>query len=182
VLNANEQMTAASRLTLLAASPALAPFCWLSLWALAPVAAIGIDEGLITAISSMPMCCASCGSRLLQAGLSTLISLMLAIPVALAFARRRFLGAQPAAPALRAASGAPAIVVISHRHGLWPHRLALDAHRQSAQCLWPGRHPPRHVFFNLRSPAVLLQQLDGIAPESWRLAAQLDFTQELAFT
>jgi thiamine transport system permease protein len=39
-----------------------------------------------------------------------------------------------------------------------------------------------HVFFNLPLAArLLLQQLDGVAPESWRLAAQLGFTTLVRF-
>src|SRR6185369_275685 len=39
-----------------------------------------------------------------------------------------------------------------------------------------------HVFFNMPLAArLLLQQLDGIAPESWRLAAQLDFSEAARF-
>jgi len=39
-----------------------------------------------------------------------------------------------------------------------------------------------HVFFNLPlATRLLLQQLEGIQPESWRLAAQLDFTPMARF-
>jgi len=176
-------MTAASRLTLLAASPALAAILLAVIVGLAPVAAIGIDEGLITGHIVDAYVLRILWFTLLQAGLSTLISLMLAIPVALAFARVDFWGRSLLLRLFALPLALPAIVVILGivtvygRTG-WLSTLIgnpLNVYGLAGILL-------AHVFFNLPlATRLLLQQLDGIAPESWRLAAQLDFTQRARF-
>ncbi len=145
---------------------------------LAPVAAIGIGEGLVTGHVIDAYVLRILWFTLLQAGLSTALSVALAIPVALALARVDFLGRGLLLRLFALPLALPAIVVILGivtvygRTG-WLSQLLgqpLDIYGLSGILL-------AHVFFNLPlATRIILQQLDGISAESWRLAAQLDFT------
>ena len=114
---------------------------------------------------------------LVQATLSTVLSILLAIPVARALARRQFLGrgfvlrlfALPLAlPAIVAILG---IVEVYGRSG-WLSRLTaleFDIYGLSGILI-------AHVFFNMPLAArMLLVRLDRIPAESFRLSAQLGF-------
>jgi thiamine transport system permease protein len=114
---------------------------------------------------------------LVQASLSTLLSIFFAIPVARALARRQFPGralvlrlfALPLAlPAIVAILG---IVEIYGRSG-WLSRLTafeFDIYGLTGILI-------AHVFFNMPLAArMMLVRLDQIPPESFRLSAQLGF-------
>lgn len=145
---------------------------------LVPVALIGIGEGLLTGHIVDAYVLRILWFTLLQAGLSTLISVTLAIPVALALARAHFPGRGLLLRLFALPLALPAIVVILGivtvygRTG-WLSSLIgspLNVYGLTGILL-------AHVFFNLPlATRLLLQQLDGIPPESWRLAAELDFT------
>jgi thiamine transport system permease protein len=167
----------------LAAGMALAAIMLAVAIGLAPVAAIGIGEGLIIGHVIDGYVLRILWFTLLQAGLSTLLSVALALPVALALARVDFLGrglllrlfALPLAlPAIVVILG---IVAIYGRTGWLSHLLGQPFNIYGLSGILLA-----HVFFNLPLAArLILQQLDGIAPESFRLAAQLDFTAMARF-
>src|SRR5262245_19484172 len=167
----------------LAAGLALAVIMLAVAVGLAPVAAIGIGEGFIIGHVIDAYVLRILWFTLLQAGLSTLFSVALALPVALALARVDFLGRSLLLRLFALPLALPAIVVILGivavygRTG-WLSRLLgqpLDIYGLTGILL-------AHVFFNLPPAArLILQQLDGIAPESFRLAAQLDFTAMARF-
>lgn len=167
-----------SHATKLAAGGALAVILLAVVAGLAPVVAIGVSEGLFTGHIVDAYVLRILWFTLLQAGLSTLLSIMLAIPVALALARVDFRGRGLLLRLFALPLALPAIVVILGivtvygRTG-WLSQLLghpLNIYGLTGILL-------AHVFFNMPlATRLLLQQLDGIAPESWRLAAQLDFT------
>jgi thiamine transport system permease protein len=111
---------------------------------------------------------------LLQAGLSTLLSLALGIPVARALARRRFAGHAMAVRLLSLPLALPAIVAVLGLVAIF-----------GANGVFGGLFNLygligillAHMFFNLPLVARLaLARLDAIPAESHRLAAQLAFT------
>lgn len=150
---------------------------------IAPVALIGIREGLAAGHILDAYVLRIVWFTLLQAGLSTLLSVAFAIPVALALARLDFRGRGLLLRLFALPLALPAIVVILGivtvygRTG-WLSTLIgspLDIYGLAGILL-------AHVFFNLPlATRLLLQQLDGIQPESFRLAAQLDFTEQARF-
>jgi thiamine transport system permease protein len=164
--------------TKLAAGLALAAILLAVVIGLAPVAAIGIGEGLIIGHVIDAYVLRILWFTLLQAGLSTALSVTLAIPVALALARVDFRGRGLLLRLFALPLALPAIVVILGivtvygRVG-WLARLSghpFDIYGLIGILL-------AHVFFNLPlAVRLILQQIEGIAPESFRLAAQLDFT------
>lgn len=120
------------------------------------------------------------GFSLWQALLSTLLSLGLAIPVARALARRRFIGRRLllklfglslVLPVIIAIFG---IVAVHGKQGWLPQLL-------HGLGLAPGNYLYgllgillAHVFFNMPLAArLLLQSIEGIPESSWRLASQL---------
>lgn len=176
-------MTPSAKGALLAASPTLAAILVAVAVGLMPVATLGIGEGLLTGHIVDAYVLRILWFTLLQAGLSTLLSVAFAIPVALALARVDFPGrgfllrlfALPLAlPAIVVIFG---IVTVYGRTG-WIATLTgspINVYGLTGILL-------AHVFFNLPlATRLLLQQLEGIAPESWRLAAQLDFTEGARF-
>jgi thiamine transport system permease protein len=166
-----------------AASLALAAIVLAVTIGLAPVAAIGLREGLVTGHMVDAYVARIVWFTLLQAGLSTLFSVVLALPVALALARVDFAGRGLLLRLFALPLALPAIVVIFGivavygRTG-WLSRLIgepLNIYGLTGILL-------AHVFFNLPlAVRLILQQLDGIAPESFRLAAQLGFTERARF-
>ena len=114
------------------------------------------------------------GFTLLQAGLSTLLSLLLALPAARALAFRNFPGRSLILALLAVPQALPSIVVVlalvelygtSGWLGGWFNLYGL------------GGILLAHVFFNL--PLALrfcLEALEGVTPENLRLADQLGFT------
>jgi thiamine transport system permease protein len=150
---------------------------------LVPVALIGIGEGLFTGHAVDAYVLRIVWFTVLQAGLSTVLSLVLALPVALALARVDFRGRNLLLRLFALPLALPAIVVIlgivtvCGRTG-WLATLSgqpISIYGLTGILL-------AHVFFNLPlAVRLILQQLDGIAPESFRLAAQLDFTETARF-
>ncbi|CAN5460657.1 thiamine/thiamine pyrophosphate ABC transporter permease ThiP [soil metagenome] len=149
---------------------------------LLPVLLIGVGEGFSTGLFDAYLYRVVVFT-LLQAGLSTLLSVVLALPVARALARRDFPGRGVILRLFALPLALPAIVVILGvvevygRNGWlaamtgWP----LDIYGLSGILI-------AHVFFNLPLAArLLLLQLDDIAPESWRLSAQLGFGERESF-
>jgi thiamine transport system permease protein len=120
---------------------------------------------------------------LLQAGLSTLLSVGLAIPVSWVLFRTAFPGrglilqlfALPLAlPAIVAILG---IVAVYGRSGLIARAtgVPLDTYGLTGILI-------AHVFFNMPlAVRLLMQRLDGIAPEPWRLGAQLGLSDHDRF-
>ncbi|NND49366.1 MAG: thiamine/thiamine pyrophosphate ABC transporter, permease protein [Rhizobiales bacterium] len=129
------------------------------------------------------------GFTVFQAGLSTLLSVMLAIPFARAAHRRRHLIAVRAMLALASLAFVTPVIIgvfgIVELHGRagWVHQgaamLGLD----------PGSYIYgltgiliAHLFFNMPFAARnMVHALDGVTPETWRLAAQLGFNQRQIF-
>ncbi len=118
---------------------------------------------------------------LLQATLSTLLSIVLAVPVARALSRRAtftgrraiiFLLTIPLAlPALVAVLG---LVAVFGRAG-WLGGIAPNIYGLTGILI-------AHVYFNLPFAALLLlARLDAIPGESWRLASQLGFPASAVF-
>ena len=143
-----------------------------------PVLYIGLGQGATGAPAFDAYLWQVLRFTLLQASLSTLLSVGLAIPVCWALFRTSFPGrrfilrlfALPLAlPAIVAVLG---IVAIFGRAGLVSRvsGLSLDIYGLTGILI-------AHVFFNLPfAVRLLIQRLDAVAPEPWRLAAQLGFT------
>jgi thiamine transport system permease protein len=115
----------------------------------------------------------------LQSLLSTALSVVLAIPVARALLYRDFPGRAVLLRLFALPLALPAIVVILgiievYGRAGWISRVAgyqLDIYGLTGILL-------AHVFFNLPlATRMLLQRLEAVSPESWRLAAQLGFTR-----
>lgn len=113
------------------------------------------------------------GFTLLQAGLSTLLSVALGLPLARALARRQFPGRGLVTRLLNLPLALPAIVVIIGivevygRTGWFGG--VFDIYGLQGILL-------AHVFFNVPLAArLLLAEFERIPPESWKLAAQMDF-------
>src|SRR4029079_9362267 len=176
-------MTFTASGTKLAAGLSLAAILLAVVIGLAPVAAVGVSQGLVIGHVIDAYVLRILWFTLLQAGLSTLLSVALALPVALALARVEFAGRGLLLRLFALPLALPAIVVILGivavygRTGWLSHLLGqpLNIYGLTGILL-------AHVFFNLPLAArLILQQLDGIAPESFRLAAQLDFTAMARF-
>ncbi|MCE7027687.1 thiamine/thiamine pyrophosphate ABC transporter permease ThiP [Jiella avicenniae] len=119
------------------------------------------------------------GFTLTQAGLSTLFSVILAIPLALALHRARFPGKRPILrlfllpQALPVLVGALAVITVWGRNGVVSEGLAaiglprLDVYGLSGILV-------AHVFFNMPLAARLfVAALDRVPAEGWKLAGQL---------
>lgn len=118
------------------------------------------------------------GFTLWQAGLSTLLSVGLALPVARALSRRDFAGRGLILRLFALPLALPAIVVILGVVEVYGRTGWLAALTGSPMDIYGlSGILIAHVFFNLPlAVRLLLLQLDGIAPETWRLAAQLAFS------
>jgi len=135
-----------------------------------PVFLIGLGEGLAQAD---PYLLHVTGFTLLQAGLSTILSLAVAIPVARALARRRFPGRDLVIRLLALPLALPAIVTVLGIVEIYGSRGWLggvfDIYGLQGILL-------AHVFFNFPIAArMMLIRLAAVPPESWRLSAQLGF-------
>ncbi|RED52525.1 thiamine/thiamine pyrophosphate ABC transporter permease [Aestuariispira insulae] len=125
---------------------------------------------------------------LLQAGLSTLVSVVIAIPVARALHRRRFpgrgffirlFGICLVLPTLVAVLG---IIQIHGKNGWLNHILGYFSLDAGHYLYGLGGILLAHVFFNMPLVARgLLQSLEAVPAESWRLAQQLDMTPLQSF-
>ncbi len=143
-----------------------------------PVIGIGLGQGMAGASPFDGYLWQVLRFTLLQAGLSTLLSVGFAIPVSWALFRTTFPGrnlviqlfALPMAlPAIVAVLG---IVAIFGRAGLLAKAsgVPIDIYGLGGILI-------AHVFFNLPfAVRLFMQRLDGVAPEPWRLATQLGFS------
>ena len=110
---------------------------------------------------------------LLQAGLSTAISIGLGLPIARALARRQFPGRSLVVRLLNVPLALPAIVVIIGIVEVYGRKGWLGGIFEiyGLQGILLA-----HVFFNVPLAArLLLSEFERIPPESWKLAAQLGF-------
>ena len=135
-----------------------------------PVLLIGLREGLARAD---PYLLHVAGFTLLQAGLSTILSLAVAIPVARALARRRFPGRELIIRLLALPLALPAIVTVLGIVEIYGSRGwfggIFDIYGLQGILL-------AHVFFNFPIAArMMLIRLGAVPPESWRLSVQLGF-------
>ncbi len=137
---------------------------------LAPVVVIGLSEGLMRAD---PYLFRVIRFTLLQAALSTIISILLAIPIARALARQRFPGRFLIVRLFMLPLALPAIVAILgivtvYGAGGWLGG-AFDLYGLAGILI-------AHVFFNAPLAArLILSRLETIPPESFRLGANLGF-------
>jgi thiamine transport system permease protein len=119
------------------------------------------------------------GFTLKQAFLSTLLSLAIALPVALALARRQFRGRDAFLKLFAIPLALPAIVVILGILGIYGNNGALGGfipvYGLSGILI-------AHVFFNMPlAVRLMLARLEAIPAESFRLGAQLGFTDRDVF-
>lgn len=148
-----------------------------------PVLYLGFEEGLARGGLLDAYVLQVIWFTVLQAGLSTVLSVGLAVPIARAFYRRQFPGRVLLLRLFALPLALPAIVVILGiievygRTG-WASRLIghqLDIYGLSGILL-------AHVFFNLPlATRMLLQRLEAVSLESWRLAEQLAFAERDRF-
>ena len=115
-----------------------------------------------------------------QASLSTLLSVGLALPLARALARRHFSGRGLLLRVFSVALVVPAIVavfglVVVHGRQGWVNELLRFLDWSSGSYLYGLLGILlAHVFFNLPlATRIILQRMETIEPESWRLASQL---------
>ncbi len=113
------------------------------------------------------------GFTLWQAGLSTVISIMLALPAALALAGTRFRGRAVLMSLLAVPQSLPAIVVVLLLVDLFGARGILAG---TISLYGLAGIVMAHVYFNLPlALRLFVQVLEAVAPENRRLAAQLGF-------
>ena len=118
-----------------------------------------------------------------QASLSTLLSVLLALPLARALARRQFLGKALLLRVLSIAIVVPPIVavfglVVVHGRQGWVNGLLEQFGWYQGSYLYGlVGILLAHVFFNMPlATRILLQRMDAISAEQWRLADQLGMT------
>lgn len=114
-----------------------------------------------------------------QAFLSTLLSVLIALPVARAFARRQFLGREFLLKVFSVPLALPAIVVILGIIGVYGSNGMLGG-------IFPVYGLTgilfAHVFFNMPlAVRLMLTRLEAVPAENFRLAAQLGFTDGQVF-
>ena len=115
-----------------------------------------------------------------QAGLSTLLSIALAIPLARAFSRREFMAKQFIIKLLNLTLVLPVIITVFgivavHGKNGWVNQfLAVFGIASEHYIYGLSGILMAHLFFNVPlATRILLQSLDAIPSESWRLASQL---------
>ncbi len=119
----------------------------------------------------------------LQAGLSTALSVMLAIPLARALARQTSFPGRPIILRMLALPLAlPALVVVLGIVEVWGRQGWVSTLLQATGLSGPlniyglSGILIAHVFFNIALAArLLVASLERVQPENWRLAAQLSF-------
>ncbi|MGI9513978.1 MAG: thiamine/thiamine pyrophosphate ABC transporter permease [Anderseniella sp.] len=125
----------------------------------------------------------------LQAGLSTLLSVLAAIPLARALARQAsFPGRHLILRLLALPLALPALVVVLGIVEVWGRQGWVSTLLQNTGLAGPLNIYGltgiliAHVFFNMALVArLLVASLEQIPPENWRLAAQLSFTSGHVF-
>jgi len=164
----------------------------LGLWGLAAGAAGALlaDSGIFDSLhaGTTAYVVRIAGFTLWQAALSTLLSLILAIPLARALHRRRFPGRTLVIRLLGLCFIMPAIAVVLgivtvHGGNGWVNGLLRAAGGDGGSYLYGLTGILlAHVFFNMPLAAwALLQALDGVPGEQWRLAAQLRLGEAACF-
>jgi thiamine transport system permease protein len=136
---------------------------------LGPVLWLGVGQGLEAGGLADPYLLRVVRFTLLQAGLSTLLSLLFAIPVARALAAVDFPGRGLVLKLFALPLALPAIVAILGIVSVFGARgwLPLDLYGLTGILV-------AHVFFNMPlAVRFLLQRLEAIPLDSWRLAEQL---------
>jgi thiamine transport system permease protein len=126
---------------------------------------------------------------LLQAALSTLLSMAFALPVARALARRpQFPGRRAILNLFALPLALPALVVVLGVVGLWGRQgwinrgLGLLGLETGLDIYGLQGILIAHVFFNMPlSARLMVAHLDRIPGESWRLASQLGMTSSALF-
>jgi thiamine transport system permease protein len=141
-----------------------------------PLLWLGLGQGTLHFDAYLPRVVAF---TLKQAFLSTLLSLVIALPVALAVARRQFWGREVLLKIFSVPLALPAIVAILGILGVYgaggAFGGAISIYGLSGILL-------AHVFFNMPLAArLMLTRLDAIPVENFRLAAQLDFKAAQVF-
>ena len=125
---------------------------------------------------------------LLQAALSTVLSIGFALPVARALARRRFPGRRAILNLFALPLALPALVVVLGVVGLWGNQgwinrgLGLFGIETGLDVYGLPGILIAHVFFNMPlAVRLMVAHLDRIPGESWRLASQLGMTSSALF-
>ena len=148
----------------------------------------GAAGGLRPSILAEPHVLAALRFTLLQACLSTLLSLALGMGLALALARRRFPGRDAIVRALSASMVFPTIVAVFgivavHGRAGYVHAAAKAAGFEAPAYLYGlAGVLLAHVFFNAPFAARLyLSALEAAPTAQWRIAASLGFSPREAF-
>jgi thiamine transport system permease protein len=135
-----------------------------------PVLALGLSGGVLAADAYLARVA---GFTVVQAGLSTILSLALAVPVARALARRCFAGRDLIVGLLALPMALPAIVAVLGIVAVYGNQGWLGG---GFELYGLAGILLAHVFFNFPLAArMVLARLSAIPPESFRLAAQLGF-------
>ncbi|OXY80344.1 thiamine/thiamine pyrophosphate ABC transporter permease [Oceanimonas doudoroffii] len=123
-----------------------------------------------------------------QAGLSTLLSLGLALPLAQALSRRRFPGRALLLRLFGLSLVLPVILVVFglvavHGRQGWSNQLLTQLGLEPVSYLYGlSGILLAHVFFNMPLAArILLQNIEAIPASQWRLASQLGFNSRQLF-
>ena len=141
-----------------------------------PVVLLGLKEGLAR---SDPYLLHVIAFTLFQATLSTALSVIIALPIARALARRRFPGRAMIVRLFALPLALPSIVVILGIVGVYGARGWLGG---LFQLYGLTGILIAHVFFNFPLAArLLLARLEAVPAESFRLAAQLGFRDRDVF-
>jgi thiamine transport system permease protein len=147
------------------------------------------SAGALAAALGDPHVLRVAGFTVLQAGLSTVLSVILALPFARAAARRGDLVLVRAMMALASLAfvtpvviGVFGIVQVHGRAGWLPAALSWLGLETGSYVYGLTGILIAHVFFNMPFAARnMARALDTVAPETWRLASQLGFTQAQIF-
>ncbi|PKH07344.1 thiamine/thiamine pyrophosphate ABC transporter permease [Moritella sp. Urea-trap-13] len=123
-----------------------------------------------------------------QAALSTGLSIGLAIPLARAFSRREFVGKQLIIKLFNLSLVLPIIIAIFgivavHGKNGWVNQILALFHIETGHYIYGLTGILlAHLFFNVPlATRILLQTLDSIPSESWRLASQLNMQSRHIF-
>lgn len=118
-----------------------------------------------------------------QASLSTLLSIVFAIPLARAFSRREFIGKNTIIKLLNLSLVLPVIIAVFgivaiHGKSGWVNALLSYVGVETEHYIYGlSGILVAHVFFNLPlATRVIYQAIESIPSESWRLASQLNFS------
>lgn len=156
--------------------------------AVASLLSIRSAEGAVNLLED-PVILPALRFTLLQAGLSTLLSILFAIPVAMALARRRrFPGRQWLVRLMAVPMGLPVLIGALGLIGIWGRTGLINDVSRMLGLTEPfsiyglGGILLAHVFFNMPLAArLLLAGLDRIPGEYWLMAAELGMKPPAVF-